>query len=143
MLYLFKFNSEASRCVIDLSVQLDAFSQFVPLTPSHSPSVIKKLSEKGEIVEVNLVKVKFLSRMQQLAQIVINFCNNLPGLNAFTEHDRKCLLNGAITELLHIQVKLKAYKTKVHYLRICTFEQKNARKSITSFVLSNFLCLYS
>ena len=93
-------------------MQLDAFSQFVPLTPSHSSSVIKKLSEKGEIVEVNLVKVKFLSRMQQLAQIVLNFCNNLPGLNAFTEHDRKCLLNGAITELLHIQVKLKAVKQK-------------------------------
>ena len=116
--------------MIDLSVQLDAFSQFVPLTPSHSPSVIKKLSEKGEIVEVNLVKVKFLSRMQQLAQIVINFCNNLPGLNAFTEHDRKCLLNGAITELLHIQVKLKVWNKSslfenMHFLNKGTPESRS------------------
>ena len=124
---------DRSTCAVDLSVQLDAFAQFVPLTPTHSPSVIKKLSEKGEIVEVNLVKVKFLSRMQQMAQIVVNFCKNLPGLNSFTEHDRKCLLNGAITELLHIQVRffqhLKIYRFLhlVFGLRLETQKLKNPR----------------
>ena len=96
-------NSEPTS-EIDLTVQLDAFAQFVPKTPDKQSSVIKEADLNGNILEVNLQKVKFLSCMQQLSKTVINFCEGIPEFHKLTKHDRICLIEGAMAELLHIRV---------------------------------------
>ena len=92
---------------IDMDKLLQSFEQFVPIQPNASPSVIKKINDCGEIVEVNLVQVNFVKLMRQCVNEVMAFAESLPGFSTFTEHDKQCLMNGGITELLHIKVRFE------------------------------------
>ena len=90
-----------------VDTELDAFFDFLPSKPNQSPSVIKKVTDHGKIVEVNLLKVSFEKLMKQCAGELMAFTGTLAGFANFTEHDKKCLISGAIGELLHIKIYRK------------------------------------
>jgi len=122
-----------------VDTELDAFFDFLPSKPNQSPSVIKKVTDHGKIVEVNLLKVSFEKLMKQCAGELMAFTGTLAGFANFTEHDKKCLISGAIGELLHIKlnqfynVEDEIFVIKWQEIQISYSNSPHVAKSIHNF----------
>lgn len=94
---------------IDVEKIMIALGHFIPIEPSSSPSVIKKISDEGEIMEVDIVQVGFYTHMKKCIKEAVMFAESLPGFLTLCENDQKCLINGAMVELLHIKVNFSKF----------------------------------